>query len=114
VIAGLAGLDPMPLNLGLLNFRALKSVKYVFGAKMPASLTEVMSSLWIVPCWTVVTLTGNSSGSAGSFWAVTVTGGSVTRPGDAAAWAIAIDGVRTLNRAAPARAQTRRRVFSVC
>ena len=27
VIAGFAGLDPMPLNRGLLNFRAVKSLK---------------------------------------------------------------------------------------
>ena len=32
VIAGFAGLEPIPRKRGLLSFRAVKSVKYVFGA----------------------------------------------------------------------------------
>ena len=37
VIAGFAGLAPMPRNRGLLSLRALKSVKKTFAAYSPAS-----------------------------------------------------------------------------
>src|SRR6266542_695677 len=45
---------------------------------------------------TSVRLTGSDCGSAGSFWAVTVTGGSVTFCGGAGACALATAGSRTV------------------
>ena len=79
VTAGLPGLEPMPRNRGLLSFRAVNSVKLTFGAKIPASLTIRMPARSMVSAETAVTLTGSLRGSSGSFCAVTVTDGSVTR-----------------------------------
>ena len=55
----------------------MNSVNDAFGEKGPASLTIVMPRLLEPSAETVVTLTGSVFGSAGSFCAVTVIGGSV-------------------------------------
>ena len=59
VIAGFAGLEPMPRNRGLLSFRAVNSVNETFGAKIAASLTMRMPARSIVSADTAVTLTGS-------------------------------------------------------
>ncbi len=74
---GLAGLAPTPRKRALLSFRALNSLKNVFGAKPAASLTVRTASSSSVARVTAVTLTGSVCGSAGSFCAVTVIGGTV-------------------------------------
>ena len=79
VTAGLPGLEPMPRNLGLLSFRAVNSVNVTFGAKIAASLTIRMPARSMVSAETAVTLTGNLRASSGSFCALTVTDGRVTR-----------------------------------
>ena len=81
VIAGLAGLAPIPRNRALLSFRAENSVKIVLGAKSAASLTMRIPARSIVSFETAVTLTGSFCASSGSFCAVTVTGGNATRSG---------------------------------
>ena len=65
----------MPRKRALLSFRAVHSVKKVFGAKIAASLTMWMPAFSIVSCETAVTLTGIFCLSSGSFCAVTVTVG---------------------------------------
>ena len=77
MIAGLAGLEPMPRKRGLLSLRAVNSVKTVLGASNAASLTMRMPALAMVSRGTAVTLTGTDFTSAGSFCAVTITVGSV-------------------------------------
>jgi hypothetical protein len=77
VTPGLLGLAPTPRNRGLLSLRAVNSLKYVFGANQPASLTLCSASCISVSLETAVTLTGRFAGSSGSFCAVTVIGGSV-------------------------------------
>src|ERR1041385_6047464 len=62
---------------GLLNFRALNSLKNTLGANHPASLTVRRSSAAIVSRDTGVTLTGRFAGSSGTFCAVTSIGGRV-------------------------------------
>src|SRR5437016_7024965 len=79
VTPGFAGLDPTPRNRALLNLRALNSEKKVLGEYFAASPTSVMSALSRVFFDTAVTLTGSFCTSAGSFCALTVTGGIVTR-----------------------------------
>src|SRR5262245_27151129 len=66
----------MPRKRALLSLRALNSVKKVFGAYIAASLMMPTPASSSVVDGTAVTLTGRFRGSAGSFWAVTVTGGS--------------------------------------
>jgi hypothetical protein len=63
---------------GLLTFLALNSANTVFGETMAASLTELKPALSMVSRFAVETLTGRRCASAGSFWAVTTTVGSVT------------------------------------
>src|SRR5262245_42711001 len=79
VIPGLFGLELMPRNRALLSFRADHSVKYVFGAKIAASLTMWMAALSMVSLGTAVTLAGTLCMSSGSFCAVTVTVGMRNR-----------------------------------
>jgi hypothetical protein len=69
----------MPRIRGLLNLRAVNSVKCVFGEKEAASLTCVLPDKSICSCEATVTLVGSVAGSAGSFCAVTVIGGTVIR-----------------------------------
>ncbi len=76
VIDGLAGLAPMPLNRALLSFLAVNSVNHTFGPYAPASLTISMPAFWSVGFATVVRLSGSACGSAGSFCAVTMSGGN--------------------------------------
>src|SRR5688500_8447257 len=95
VTAGLAGLDPMPRNRGLLGMRAVKPEKYGFDAYIAASPRVVMPPYQSASSGTSVTLTGSCCGSAGSFCAVTVTVGSVTDGGVVCACATA--GVRRAN-----------------
>src|SRR5687768_6694732 len=80
-MAGLAGLEPRPRNRGLLNLRAVKSVQYVFGARRDASPMVVSPPFHSGWSGTSEMLTGRFCGSAGSFWAVTVTVGRVTAGG---------------------------------
>ena len=88
MIAGLFGLDPMPRKRALLNLRAVNSVKCVFGARIAASLTTRTPRLSSTSFVTAVTLSGSDRRSAGSFCAVTVTGGRPTRSsGSSAVWA---------------------------
>ncbi len=61
----------------LLSLRAVNSVNDVFGENTPASLTIVTPDFDSKSAGTAVTLTGSVLGSAGSFCAVTVMGGSV-------------------------------------
>ena len=76
VMLGLAGLDPIPRNRGLLSLRAVKSEKCVLGEKIATSRTvETLPFVSASPD-TAVTLTGSVCKSAGSFCAVTVTVGS--------------------------------------
>src|SRR5438552_1834640 len=81
---GLVGLAPTPRNRGLLSFRALNSLKKVFGAYHPAWLIAFSPFSNSVSLETVVTLTGKFCGSSGSFCAVTVIGGygSIAVKGD--------------------------------
>jgi hypothetical protein len=79
VTPGLFGLEPTPRNRALLNFRAVNSLKNVFGAKMAASLTLRTPSASSVSPGTAVTLMGTFWGSSGAFCAVTVIGGSAVR-----------------------------------
>src|SRR5437762_5299771 len=67
----------MPRIRGLLSLRAVNSLKNVFGANHPASLTVLRASAVNVSLNTAVTLTGRFCGSSGCFCAVTVIGGSV-------------------------------------
>src|SRR5438093_2915294 len=92
---GLAGLAPMPRKRALLNFRAVNSLKNVFGESAPASLTLLTSSDVNQSADTAVMLSGRSWGFAGSFCAVTSTGGSVTRIGSWGGWAMARDAMRS-------------------
>ena len=69
----------MPRNRGLLDLRAVNSEKNVLGANNAASLTMRTLAADSVPEVTAVTLPGTSFTSTGSFCAVTITGGSVTR-----------------------------------
>src|SRR6266446_10930438 len=82
---GLVGLAPTPRNRGLLSFRALNSLKKVFGAYHPAWLIAFSPFSNSVSLETVVTLTGKFCGSSGSFCAVTVIGGNVVYSGGCAA-----------------------------
>src|SRR5262245_56052591 len=82
---GLAGLEPMPRNRGLLSLRAVNSLKKVFGANHPAWLTLLNAPALNVSLETAVTLTGRFAGSSGSFCAVTVIGGSEVVSGVCAA-----------------------------
>ena len=77
VTPGFEGPAPRPRILGLLSLRAVNSVNDVFGEKGPASLTVVMPARSMPSAETTVILTGSVLGSAGSFCAVTVIGGSV-------------------------------------
>ncbi len=79
VTAGLPGLAPMPRMRELLSLRAVNSVNETLGAKIAASLTMRMPALSMVSAETAVTLTGSFRASSGSFCAVTVTEGTVTR-----------------------------------
>src|SRR6187549_1524662 len=79
----------MPRNRALLSFRAVNSLKYVFGANQPAWLTELRPADISVSPSTAVTLNGSVWGSSGSFCAVTVTGGSDTVTGGCCAAASA-------------------------
>src|SRR6266513_6532899 len=74
---GFVGLAPIPRIRGLLSFRAVNSLKKMFGANHPASLTVRRAAVVNVSLNTAVTLTGRFCGSSGSFCAVTVIGGSV-------------------------------------
>ena len=76
VIEGLAGLAPMPLNRALLNFLAVNSLNCRFGPYLPESLTNTNPAFCSVGFATVVRLRGSDCASAGSFCAVTMTGGS--------------------------------------
>src|SRR5436190_19298413 len=67
----------MPRIRGLLSLRAVNSLKNVFGANHPASLTVLRASAVNVSLTTAVTLTGRFCGSSGCFCAVTVIGGNV-------------------------------------
>src|SRR5882762_6192686 len=73
---GLLGLEPMPRKYGLLSLRALNSLMNTLGTYSSASLTRRTSASRNVSSVTGVTLTGSDCASAGSFCAVTVTGGS--------------------------------------
>ena len=75
VIAGLAGLEPMPRNRALLTLRAVNSVKTVLGAKIAASVTDNNPASRTVVEVTAVTLAGTSLMSEASFCAVTMTVG---------------------------------------
>ena len=81
VTAGLFGLAPMPRIRALLSLRAVNSVNETFGAKTMASLAVRIPALSSVSDETALTLTGSFRASSGSFCAVTVTGGTVTRSG---------------------------------
>src|SRR5690349_5214800 len=81
VIAGFAGLAPMPRKRALLTFRAVNSVKVVFGAKMLASVIDCSAESLIVAFVTAVMLAGTVCTSDASFSAVTITVGN-TRLGD--------------------------------
>ena len=78
MIAGFAGLEPMPRNRALLSLRAVNSVNNVFGAKIAASLMARSPESVIVCAVTAVTLAGTSLTSVASFCAVTITVGNVT------------------------------------
>jgi phage tail sheath gpL-like len=65
--------------------RAVNSLKKVLGENQPAWLTLVSASATRVSLGTAVTLTGRLPGSCGSFWAVTVIGGSAVVKGVCAA-----------------------------
>jgi hypothetical protein len=54
----LLGLEPTPRNRALLSFRALNSLKNVFGANTAASLTLRTAAASSVAPGTAVTLTG--------------------------------------------------------
>src|SRR6266446_340389 len=82
---GFVGLAPIPRIRGLLSFRAVNSLKKMFGANHPASLTVRRAALVNVSLRTAVTLTGRFCGSSGSFCAVTVIGGNVVYSGGCAA-----------------------------
>jgi hypothetical protein len=79
VTAGLFGLEPMPRKRALLSFRAVNSLKKVFGAYCAASLTLATPAFPMVSPVTAVTLTGASWMFSGSFSARTVTVGRRTR-----------------------------------
>ena len=89
----------------MLSFRAVNSLKNVFGASTAASLTLRTSASASVSSVTAVTLTGSFCGSWGSFCAVTVTGGSVTRSGGCAP--APAGAARIASRMQPARAGSR-------
>src|SRR5262249_22405326 len=112
-MAGFAGLDPMPRKRGSLSFRALKSVKNVFGAYTDASPIVVMPPFQSASRGTAVRLTGSDCASAGSFCAVTVTGGSVTCAGGWAVCAAAGRGVTEQAQRAEKTQITRERVKSM-
>ena len=78
MIAGLAGLEPMPRKRALLTLRAVNSVKTVLGAKIAASVMARSPELAMVCAVTAVTLAGTSFTSAASFCAVTMTVGRTT------------------------------------
>ena len=78
VIAGLAGLEPMPRKRALLTLRAVNSVNTVFGAKIAASVRVLMPESARVAAVTAVTLAGTSFTSDASFCAVTITVGRTT------------------------------------
>src|SRR5262245_7924205 len=80
-MAGLLGLAPIPRKRALLSLRAVNSLKKVFGANQPASLTLRNPAAVRVSPSTGVTLTGSVCGSSGTFCATTVIGGSVTVTG---------------------------------
>src|SRR5580765_5321120 len=63
----------MPRMRGLLNLRALNSVKCVLGENASASLMNVTPAALSRSSGTAVTLIGSVAGSAGSFCAVTRT-----------------------------------------
>ena len=77
MIAGLAGLEPMPRNRALLTLRAVNSVNTVFGAYHAASVITRRPASAIVVAVTTVTLAGTALTSSASFCAVTMTVGRV-------------------------------------
>src|SRR5688572_20776867 len=85
---GLDGPAPTPRMRGLLSLRAVNSVKWVFGEKIPASATKVTPAALSSPSGTAVIATGSAAGSAGSLVAVTVMLEPGTRTG---VWACGVD-----------------------
>src|SRR5258706_2889877 len=67
----------MPRKNGLLSLRALNSFRNTLGAYISASCSSRTSASRNVSGVTAVTLTGSDCKSAGCFWAVTVTDGSL-------------------------------------
>src|SRR4030095_7755109 len=94
---GLLGLEPTPRNRGLLSLRAVNSLKKVFGANHPAWLTLLNASAFNVSLEIAVTMIGRFAGSCGSFFADTVTSGSVVVSGVCCAAAAAGPSTRTSN-----------------
>ena len=78
MIAGLAGLEPIPRKRALLTLRAVNSVNTVLGAKIAASVSVRSPELAMVSAVTAVTLAGTSFTSVASFCAVTMTVGRTT------------------------------------
>ena len=81
VMAGLPGPELMPRNRAKLSLRAWNSEKKVFGVNGVASLIEEIAQDDNVSAGTAVMLAGTVCASAGSFSAVTTTGGASTRNG---------------------------------